>query len=72
MMLIFLIAEQKLQERIEEIRLRMMDLKLKEFINELNTAGMPFEEILAAINEVRMSVYDVVSDISSFVQTILI
>ena len=44
------------------IRDRIMKLKLKEFINEMNAAELPLDDILAGITEVRAAIYDLVSN----------
>ena len=46
---------------ITEVRDRIMNLKLKEFIYEMNTACMPLDDVLDGMAEVRKAIYDLVS-----------
>ena len=43
------------------IRDRMMNLKMKELVNELNAANLEQESVLTTIAEIRSSLFDLVS-----------
>ena len=43
-----------------QLREQILNLKMKEFINELNSGGFDLDDVLAGMSEIRVALYDVV------------